>query len=181
MSELRLTNSSQPSTQISVNGSVELLGIPADAFGCGLPFHKNVLAPTVTHGWGYTGTSNQNWPVILGGPYNNVVVAWSGAVPARPAYMPMSPDNVHAAARRICDYSLCSRLHERMRSPSISYSHIRNLRVNRYGDDREGPVAQYFLLQISVASVSSFSFLSVTSVSSYFWIACRIDVCVIFV
>ena len=142
MSELRLTNSSQPSTQISVNGSVGLLGIPADALGCGLPFWKNVLVPTVTHGWGYNGTSNQNWPVILGGPYNNIVVAWSGAVPARPDYIPMSPDNEHAAARRICDDSLCSRLHERMSIPSISCNHIRNLRVNRRGDDREGPVAQ---------------------------------------
>ena len=180
MAELRLTNNSQSITQISVNGSVELFGIPADALGWGLPFCNNVLAPTVTHGWGYNDTYNQNCPVILGGLYISIVVAWSGDVPARPAYMPMSPDNAHTAARRICDGSLFSRNHERMRSPSTSCNLIRNLRVNRRGDDREGRVAQYCLLQISVASVSNFYFLSVTSVSSYFWIACRITFCVIF-
>ena len=46
--------------QISVNINFKLLGIPADAWGCGLPFIDNVLAPTVNHGWGEKDTSNYN-------------------------------------------------------------------------------------------------------------------------
>ena len=35
----------------SINGSVKILGIPADAWGRGLTFIENVLANTVPHGW----------------------------------------------------------------------------------------------------------------------------------
>ena len=53
--------------QIFVNKSVKLLGIPADAWGCGLLFLRNVLDPTITHYWKNNNTSNQNCPVIPGG------------------------------------------------------------------------------------------------------------------
>ena len=46
--------------QISINRSVKLLDIPADAWGFGLPFIENVQAPTVPHGCGDADTSNQN-------------------------------------------------------------------------------------------------------------------------
>ena len=36
--------------QISIKGSVKLLGIPDDAWGCGLPFIENTQSPTVPHG-----------------------------------------------------------------------------------------------------------------------------------
>ena len=38
--------------QISVNGNVKRLGIPADASGYGWPFNDNFLASTVSHSWG---------------------------------------------------------------------------------------------------------------------------------
>ena len=55
--------------QISINGSVKLLGISADAWVCRFPFVDNVLAPTVIHSWGDNDISNQNWLVIPGGTY----------------------------------------------------------------------------------------------------------------
>ena len=68
-----------------------------------------------------------------GGDYNNVVVAWRGAVAARSAYMPRSPENARASECRICDDSLCSSCREHIRSPSTSCNHILNTRVNRHG------------------------------------------------
>ena len=163
------------------NRSVKILGIPENAWGCGFPFLDNVLAPTIIHGWGENDNSNQNWPVIPGGSYHNVYVAWRGAMPACPNYMPRSLENACADMHRVRDDSLCSMYHDLIRSPSKSCNPIRNLRVNRRGDDWEGPVSQQFLLQISVARVCKFSFLSVTTVSRYFWISCRIAFCVIIV
>ena len=46
--------------QISVKRSIKRLGIPADSWGCGLPFFDNVLALTITHGCGGNDTSNRN-------------------------------------------------------------------------------------------------------------------------
>ena len=46
--------------QTFINGSVELLVIPADNWGCGLPFIQNVQAPSDPKGWGHGGTYNQN-------------------------------------------------------------------------------------------------------------------------
>ena len=95
-------------------------------------------------------------------------VPWHGAIISRPAYLPVwSLENSRAAARRIRDDWPRGRRRVRMRSPSTSLNHVCNLRINMCGDDWEGPVDQYFLLKNSVASVINFSFLSVTSVSSY--------------
>ena len=58
--------------QIFINGSVKILGITADAWGCGLPFIENVQGPTVTSGWVEENISNQNWGVTPGGPYSNI-------------------------------------------------------------------------------------------------------------
>ena len=37
--------------QISINGSIKLLGIPADSWKYGFPFIENVQAPIVPYGW----------------------------------------------------------------------------------------------------------------------------------
>ena len=50
--------------QLSINRSVEILGIPAEAWGRGFSLIKNLQAPTVPYDWGYADTSNQNWGVI---------------------------------------------------------------------------------------------------------------------
>ena len=75
-------------SQLSINRSVEILGIPADAWGYGLPFIDNIQAPNVHYGWADANNSNQNLGVTPGGPYRNVVVAWVSTVPACSAYMP---------------------------------------------------------------------------------------------
>ena len=51
-----------------INGSVKLLGIPDDAWGCELTFIEKFQYPTVPHGWGGAYISNQNWHVIPGVP-----------------------------------------------------------------------------------------------------------------
>ena len=124
--------------QISINGSVKILGIPDDDWVCGLPFIENVLDLTVPHGWGDNDTSNQNWPIIPGGAYSNVAVVWSDSVPAQPAYMPRSPENTSAAESRVRDDSLRCRPCKCMRSPSTGLNPISNPRFNRRGDDRGG-------------------------------------------
>ena len=128
--------------QISINRIVKILCIPADTWGCEITFIENIQASTLTHGWGGANTSNKNWPVILGGPYSNVSVAWVSPTPAHNDYIPRSLDNPRAAALRAHDDFLCHRHCEHMRSPSTSRNHIVNPRVNRRGDDREGPVTQ---------------------------------------
>ena len=105
-------------------------------------FIENLQAPHYTTGWGNGGASNQDWPVILGGPYQNLSVVWYGAVPDRPDYMPRNPENVRTAARHVCDDSLHCRRRERMRIPSTSRNPVLNPRVNHCGDDRDIPVDQ---------------------------------------
>ena len=126
--------------QISINGSVKLLGIPDFNITSGPMFIENLQAPHSTTFWVDSGTSNQNWPVIPGGTCHNVSVAWRGAVPARPAYTPKSPKNACTAARRVWGDSFCSRRRESISSTSTSCSPVQNTRVNRLGDDRKGPV-----------------------------------------
>ena len=85
--------------QILMNGSIKLLGIPADSWGCGLPFIENLQSLIVLSGWGDSNTSNQNWGVSKGVTYRNFVVAWGSTVTARLDYTPRSPDNPRAVAR----------------------------------------------------------------------------------
>ena len=89
-------------SQISISGSVEYLGIP-DFHRTGGPFWaKNLLYPCSS--WGDGGTpTNQDWVVQPGGPYVSVAVVWHGAVPARSAYIPRSPENARASLRHVCD------------------------------------------------------------------------------
>ena len=47
--------------QIFINRGVKLLGIPADAWGCGFLFIENIECPIVPSSWGDVDTSNQNW------------------------------------------------------------------------------------------------------------------------
>ena len=99
--------------QISVNRSVKILGIPADAWECGLPFLENVLATTVPHGWGET------IPPIINGPVSRedlLTMSLShGVVPSLPVLLTYPGVRrmcalLRAAARHVYDDSLCSRL-----------------------------------------------------------------------
>ena len=45
--------------QVSINGSIKLSGIPANAWGCRLPFIENLQDTTVFSGWGDADNSNK--------------------------------------------------------------------------------------------------------------------------
>ena len=89
--------------QISINGSVLILGIPDFFRNSGLSFIENLQALTVLYGWGDDNTSNKNWGVSPGETYNNTRVSWGSTIPSHPAYMPMSQENLCAAAISVCD------------------------------------------------------------------------------
>ena len=79
-------------------------------------------------------------------------------IPARPTYIPRSPENARADARRVCDEFLLSRHRERMRSLSTSCNPVRNLRINCRGDNQEGPVDQYFCCTFPLLVSETFLF-----------------------
>ena len=87
--------------QIFINGNVEYLGIPDFHRTSGPMWADNLLAPYYI--WGDGGTTKQNWLVHPEGPYSNVAMAWGTTIPARTTYMPMSPDNLCAAACHVHD------------------------------------------------------------------------------
>ena len=130
--------------EISISGSVKSLGIPADAWGCELPFIENVQGPSEPTSWRHGDTSNQNWGVTPGGPYSNVAVALGSTVPARQTYMSTSLENRRVAERRVCDDFRCLSYYELDRRRFRSCNPIVNPRVNFCGDDQEVPVTQYF-------------------------------------
>ena len=76
--------------QISINGSVEYLGIP-EFHRIGEPFwDDNLLVPCYSWGDGGT-TTNKNWGIQPGGPYESISVPRSRPVPIRLTYIPRSP------------------------------------------------------------------------------------------
>ena len=122
--------------QISINGSVKMLGIPNLCRTSGPMFIENLLALILSVGVIRTGSFP--W----GGAYSMWSVPCSSFIPAHPTYMPRSPENARADACRVCDNSLCSRRCACTRSPPTSCNPVRNLSINSCGDDWEGPVDQ---------------------------------------
>ena len=119
--------------QISINGSVKLLGIPSFYRTSGLMFTENLLVPHFTKCWGDGGTPNQECPLYRP---RKVSAPWCGSISACTAYMPMwSPENARDAVRCIRDDWICGWPCERMRSPSTSRNPVRNTRINWRGDD----------------------------------------------
>ena len=76
--------------KLSINGSVQFLGIPYFVINCGLSFIENLQASNVPTGWGHANTTNHNWGVIPGGSYSMRSVPWGCTIPAHPSYMPRS-------------------------------------------------------------------------------------------
>ena len=118
-----------------------------------------------------------------GGPYSNVTMARGTNAPSCPDYQTWSLESPRISECHVHDDLRYVRRRDLDRRRSGSRNLVVNPRVNRSGDDWEGPADQSFLLQIYVASVSisNFSFLSVTSVSSNLWITYRIAFCIMFV
>ena len=87
--------------QLYINRSFQILGMPNIVRNSGLLFIENLQAPTVPSCWGDADIYNHNWGVSPGVTYSNVAFSWGSTVPARPDYMPRSPENPRAAARRV--------------------------------------------------------------------------------
>ena len=112
---------------ISINGSVEWLGIPDFHITSGPFWTANILAPS--YSWGDGGTkTNKNWGIKPGVPYGSVAFPWSRRVPVCLDYVPRSPGNMCTAARRVRDYHLQSRRLSRMHSLYTRCNPIHNPR-----------------------------------------------------
>ena len=68
--------------QLSINRSVQFLGIPDFVRGSGFSFIPSLQATTDTTGLWHGVTFNNNWIVSPGGPYSNTSVAWGTTVSA---------------------------------------------------------------------------------------------------
>ena len=86
----------------SNNRSVENLGIPDFNISGGTFWADNILATGPIWGEGGT-TTNQSWGIQYGEPYESVVVSWIRPIPVMTEYVCRSPENICAAARRVCD------------------------------------------------------------------------------
>ena len=78
-------------SQKSINGSVEWLGVPSFLHNYGPPWTDNILVPIPR--WGVGGIY-EIWALDSqpGGCYGAVDVPWRAVVPARPDYLPRSPE-----------------------------------------------------------------------------------------
>ena len=121
--------------RLPINVSVQFLGILVFFRNSGLFFIENLQASNVTTGLGHADTTNQNCGVILRGPYSMLGFPWVNNLPAHPDYIPKSPENPRAAARRIRDDVLHRRRRELMRSPTTSCNPIVNPRVHCRDDN----------------------------------------------
>ena len=86
----------------SINRSFEFLGVPDTLRTNGTYWIDNILVTSPYQGVGGTVT-NLNWRSQPGGCYDIVYVPRHGAVPARTNYLPRSPENSRATARRFYD------------------------------------------------------------------------------
>ena len=109
---------------------------------------------------------------------NSIInVACGASVDPRPAYLPWNPVNPRAAQVHIRDNFLCRRRQENFWSHYNRRNTLVNHWVNCQDKNRNGPVTQYFLFGIPVASVIK-CLISVDSVSNCLCIVCNITFCV---
>ena len=128
--------------QISINDSVQFLGVSDQAWGLEFPFLCNLQAPveaTVRRSENYF---NQYWGGSMFDTNIIINVAWGGSTYASPANSPWSLVNPRASARRIRDDFLCLRCQERLKHYYNWHNNRINIRVHCQDDDREGLVTQ---------------------------------------
>ena len=107
--------------ELSINGSVQLLGIPDFVRNSELSFFQDLQAPTVTSGWGDADTSNKKRGVIPGGPYINIVAAWVSTVTSHLDDMPRILENLRTSAGHVRDDLRHQRRHDLMRdAPKVA-------------------------------------------------------------
>ena len=86
----------------SINVSFEFLVVPDPLITCRPYWIDNILVHIPS--WGVGGTvKNLNWGSQLIGRYSGVSLLWRGYIPARPAYLPRSPENTCATAHHVRD------------------------------------------------------------------------------
>ena len=113
-----------------INWRVEWLGVPCFSCDHGPPWTDNILV-LIPH-WRVGGTFEPwAWGDQPGGRYGGVEVPWHEAVPARPAYLPRSPENVRTTSRRVRDDLLREHRLARAQSLSDSWHILRDELVNR--------------------------------------------------
>ena len=82
--------------QLSVNDSVQFLGLYDQAWGSGLPFIANLLDHVGSTAWGSSNNSNDNWGVQINDTNSIIFFVWDASVNSRPVYLSRSPVNPHA-------------------------------------------------------------------------------------
>ena len=118
--------------QLSINDSVQFLGVTAQAWGRGFTFLYNLQAPSEATGWISGHYSNQYWGGSMFNSNSIKNVAWGASVDPRPAYLPWSTVNPRAARRHVC-YKL---LHQTWRVPLESVARF----TKSYDRDRKSVV-----------------------------------------
>ena len=125
----------------SIVGIVQWLGVPDLLRTDGPPWTDNLLAPSPSWGDGGT-TTNRNWVIQTGGPYESVSVPWSGLVRVMPAYVCRIPENMRSAARRVCDDLLRYNCTYHIQSISTCRNPIRVRLTNQRDDNWDELVSQ---------------------------------------
>ena len=100
----------------SINGSVKWLGVPHPPCNDGLPCTDNLLCPSPRWLDGVR-VGAWDWWIQPDVRFGGFDVLWRGAVPACAAYLPGSPENVRATARRVRDALLWE--HRPARAPNL--------------------------------------------------------------
>ena len=127
--------------KISINGSVEWLGVPVHFHDTGLAWTDNILVPEA--GWGSgVRVGVWSWGIQPGVHFVGFDVLWSGAVPFLAAYLPRSPENARATERRVHD--VCLRDNRLERAQNLLHAHKigGDEQVNRSDDNWDGLVDQ---------------------------------------
>ena len=87
--------------KLSVNGSVQFLGLYDQAWGGGLPYISNLLAQVESTGWGSSNNYNKNWGRRFKDVNRITNIDWGASISASPTKFTMSPECPCAARRRI--------------------------------------------------------------------------------
>ena len=132
----------QITKQLSVNDSVQFLGVLAQGRKSGLPFIFNLQAPVEASGWVSGNYSNQDWGGKFNDAYSMMNFAWGASVNVSTTNLLQSHVNARAARRHTYDNFLCRRRQERLWYQYNWRNPLVNPQVHRCDYERDGPVTQ---------------------------------------
>ena len=133
--------------QLSVNDSVQFLGLSDQALVTGMPFIYNLWALSEPTGWVSANNSDQNWGISMFDANRLTNVAWVASVNSRTAYLPRSPVNPRATWILVCDDFLSHMRQEGLRLYYNWRNPLVNTQVYRRDNFRDGPVTNIFCFQ----------------------------------